>query len=197
MRRTAVAVLLGGLLAVSAGPASAQRVVLTDDTGDVWSPDGPPGRWSAEGSVANTDVRATSVAHRVHRLVITSTYADLGDAASDEISWTGNLRTDGEHRRYQIRVSVDWRGESASSGLWRWGAGDWVRAVCDPGAPVTLRYPEDTLQVRVPTECLGHPRWVRFQGLAESYTESDGLFRDPVAESGPNLREWTRKVRHG
>jgi hypothetical protein len=196
-RTLALVLATSAALAVATATAHAERVVLQDDSGDVWSPDGP-NDFTAEGSVANTDLLRTWVRHQDRSVVVKARYVDLKKRVSDEIEFHAYLRTD-RPRLYEVSAQVDWLGRETSYRLVRYSTG---KVLDCGGLTGRTRFGVNTLRITVPRACLGNPRWVRFQGKAESYAEEDGLFIDDAQVAGPKsqyatAKPWTLRLAHG
>lgn len=190
--RTLVLPLLAIAVVGLAAPASAERVAFRDVSGDVFSPDGPRD-WTTEGSVVNTDVRRTSLAHTDDVVALTVRYADLRKRATEAIEFSAYLRTDDRHG-YEAIVHVDWLGRGASVILIDEVTQD--RVECD-GLAGKADFATDVVRAAVPRSCLGDPAWLRYAGAAESYRESDGSFVDSALSSTPDHDVWSTRVRTG
>jgi hypothetical protein len=183
--------LLAALLSVLVAPsAKADDTVVRDSAGDNWSPGGGQGGYTSEGSVPNTDLRRTRLLHQRRLVILELKYVDLKRRVSDEINVEMQLRTD-SHALYTVSASVDWLGRSTLYGLAK--GRDQIQQNCD-SLGGTTSFPHNRLRIRIGRECLGHPRWVRFRGKAESYKESTGLFLDSATDDGPEPQEWSLRV---
>jgi hypothetical protein len=186
---TALAALLG------TGPAFAERATVNDATGDVWSPEGPRG-WTHEGSVVNTDLRRTVFDFSQSQLSVTATYVNLKKNASDEINLDLLLRTD-TGRLITVAVSTDWQFQSTSVAL---GDRDTAEVIDCEGATGSASAGSDVLRFAIPRSCLGDPAWIRFQGNANSFSESSapyGLFRDDIRTARPPTQRWSHRLDAG
>lgn len=181
-------------LAIVTSPADADRAVLPDESGDVWFSDATPGADFAEaGSVVNTDLEHTWVGHQRQNVVIKSRFVDLKKKVSEQIEFRIYLRTN-HHRQFWVFAQVDtWNG-STSYELLNLQSGGFTK--CD-GLGGRTRFDTETLRVQVPRTCLVRPRWVRFQGEANSYVENEGLYVDNANGAGPEPRSWTRRLWRG
>lgn len=181
------------LVAASFAPAHAARVVTDDETSDVWSPNYPNG-FTHEGSVPNTDLKSMVVRHRTRTVVVEAEYKNLKKRVSNEIRFEVYFRTN-ERRRYGLVASIDSNGRGTSYYLWR-GINQ-IPIDCQEAVSGHTSFAHDRLTVKIPRVCLGAPRWVRYQALAESYEESTGLFLDNATGPGPRLKTWSKRVRRG
>jgi hypothetical protein len=187
-----VLALATAVLLLLAGPAHAERSLVRDGTGDVWSPEGARS-WTHEGSVVNTDLTKTVVDHRAGAVAVTASYVELRRRVSDEISLDFTLRTS-ERRVFSIYVQEDW--------LFR---GTYVpvldvetqELIDCPGATGSSSIARRTITFTVPRRCLGNPAWVRYQFQAESYSEGGGLYVDDARGRGPEPKVWSRKLYAG
>ena len=191
-QRRAIAAAAAGLasLVVAAGPAMAERVEIKDDVRDVWSPEGAHD-WTHEGSVRNTDLVGTTVAHTSDTVVVRADYRNLIKDVPDEISLTVFVRTS-RQATIQVLVFVDNLGRYVSVHLSRAG----VEVTCDD-AVGHADFRADVVRVTVPRSCLGNPEWIRYRALAESYREALGLFRDSALARGPRLGDPTPRIERG
>lgn len=181
------------LIAASIVPAHAGREVMEDGTRDVWSPD-PPNGFTYEGSAPNTDLTSVVVRHRTRSILVEADYKRLKRRVSDEIHFEAFFRTD-ESRRYGLTASVDPNGQGTSYYLWQ--GVNRIPVECRQAIGGRTRFTQDELRVRIPRVCVGSPRWVRYQALADSYEESSGLFLDSATGPGPRLKRWSKRVRRG
>lgn len=189
----AVAGLILSVTPVSAGSAAADREALEDATRDVWSPVG--GRtFSHEGSVVNTDLDRTVVRHSPRAVVAIARYVELRSRASDEITFYGYLRTS-RARTFEVVVEVDWLGRGADYLLLQHGRNNDVSVVNCKRLGGRTSFARETLRINIPRSCVGRPRWVRFQGVAESYTERGGRFLDQVIGTGARPKGWSPRIR--
>lgn len=179
------------LTGLAVAPAQADRAVHRDPRGDVWSPVGMRG-FEPSGSVHNVDLRKTTVTHRAGSVVLLAKYVALG-RGFDETSFTLYLRTDHD-RRFSIYSFVDWLGRYASvhvsHGI------DELPVRCER-AHAAVSFRKDSLRIVVPRSCLRTPSWVRYQALAEAYTEDDGLWRDNALGRGARLDSWSGRIERG
>ena len=187
---------LGVVLALfGATPAFAERATVPDATGDVWSPEGPRG-WTHEGSVVNADLRRTVFVLTRDRLKVTASYVNLKKKASDEINIDLRVRTD-DGRLIQVHVSEDWLFRYTFVALVDQETAELVE--CE-GATGSANPGNDVLTFEVPRSCLGDPAWIRFQGNANSFSESSapyGLFRDDIRTARPPTQRWSHRLDAG
>jgi hypothetical protein len=184
-RTFAVAVLIAAGLLVSAGAASAQRVVITDEgTADAWEthPD-ENGRWDGSytpaGSVANVDVVRTTVTYTRTALRVTAEYADLRKNGPDWPEFDSWVRL-GDGGGVFVRASANFDGEgnrkdsvSLYTDKTARPGGQIHHGRC-PQAKATFDFRADTATTVVPLSCLpGDSNWVKFHGNALA-TQQDG-----------------------
>ena len=190
------ALLIAAIIAAPA-PAQAERAEVPDKAGDVFSPEGANG-WTAEGSRPNTDLRRVLVRHETRRVFVKAKYANLKKDIADEITFHAYLRTD-DRTLFHVLVHIDPHGLEDSYYLSRYATSTTVE--CE-GIRGETRFGANTTMLTVPRRCLGNPKWVRFQGKAESYLEVDGLFVDAAGWPGPKrqyatARPWTNRLERG
>jgi hypothetical protein len=186
--------LLAILLAASTAPAQAERAVVRDKSGDVWLTSGH-GDYAKAGTQVNTDLTRTRVAHHKRFVVITADYVKLKKGVSESIEFDAALRTNGSRGYFLLNVEEDWLGEWTSYQLFGWARG---QVDCD-GLTGRTRFGADTLEVRIPRSCLGHPRWIRFQGKTSSVIEDEGIYIDNANGTKPKQslvlpKAWTRRL---
>ncbi len=161
----AAATLSLGAVVAPAGPASADTVTITDPgTDDVWlhsyDPDTGDDVWTPAGSVVNTDVLTAKVSHTDERQSMRITYAEL-DKKADRPTYRARLKLpDGR---------IIW--------WWAWWFGGKMRfgLVVDRGDAVkcadfetTAHWKTDVITSSFSRSCLKDPKWVKFQGLADT-----------------------------
>jgi hypothetical protein len=190
-RRLAALLVCTFLATALVSPAHAARVATTDDTADVWSPEGSD--YVNAGSVANTDLRRTSLSHREHRIVGRARYEALTKHVTHEIRLTTQVKTSAG-RVYDVIVAVDPSGDGEAIYLFRRWRDNPVE--CDSARGIAA-WSEETISFSVPRACLGSPRWVKYRGVARSYKEEDGLFLDMANHSGPSKNPWSPRVKKG
>lgn len=214
-----VAVLMAfGLAPV--GAASAQTVSVTDGSGDAWQvfwdPHTPDSETYTEaGSVPNADVTQTTVSHTRKLVEVTVTYVDLvrDDAHKPDIREWFRL-DDGSGAMLNLYVDDSWRNPEVYFAK-RAVDGPWAarqRSRC-AGVTSTFDFKRDTWTTKLPTSCLGAPRWVQFHGATSSWAGAadDGTqtyFEDNAHSAGVDDRltgvsedcfteceGWTGKIR--
>lgn len=180
------------LILAAPAPAHAERSLVRDGTGDVWSPKGARS-WTHEGSVVNSDLTKTVVDHRAGAVVVTANYSKLRKRVSDEIDLDFALRTS-KRRLFSIYVQEDWLFRDTYVPV----VDVETQALIDcPGATGSSSITRRTITFTVPRSCLGNPAWIRYQLQAESYTEGDGLFVDDARSRGAEPRIWSRRLHVG
>lgn len=183
--------LVTALILVLVSPsAQADDTTIKDPVGDNWSPGGGQGGYTQEGSVPNTDLRRTHLLHQRRVVIFDLKYVDLKRRVSDEINVEMYLRTD-DHVLYRVGAGVDWLGRSTVYDLAK--GRDQIQQTCD-SLGGTTSFAHNRLRIRIGRECLGNPRWVRFQGSADSYEESTGLFLDSAIDEHPKPQVWSERV---
>jgi len=185
--------------ALATSPAAAERVVIPDGSGDAWKSVGED-EFTHVGTAPNTDLTQTRVSHRARYVVIRAAYEALQKGAPEEFELRAFLRAPHPNgtRRYVAYARAD--GPKGHTKYYLAHYRDGVLMDCE-GLTGRTRFGTDVLTVRVPRSCLGHPRWVQFQGAAYSYTE-EGSFNDDAQRKAPfstSLRPkaWTRRLARG
>lgn len=165
-----VTALMAFALAPSAA-ASAQTVSLTDGSSDTWQVSWDPNHAGSEtytqvGSVPNGDVTKMTVSHTRKLIQVTVTYVDLvhDDDYQPEIREWFRL-DDGSGAMLNLFVEDSWRKPEVFF-VKRSVDGPWAarqRARC-AGVTSKIDVEHDTWTTKLPTSCLGAPRWVQFHG---------------------------------
>ena len=214
-----VSLLVAAVLA-PIGAASAQTVTVKDGSSDTWQvfwdPNTPDSEtYTPAGSVPNADVTKTTVSHTKQLVTVTVTYADLvqDDAYKPDIrEW---FRLDGGGgAMLNIFVHDSWTSPEvffSKRSLERpWQ--ERQRARCS-GVKSRFDFARDTWTTKLPTSCLGSPKWVQLHvnasswaGAADDATQlvfSDNAHSDGVVERLVGVSEscfsqcegWTGKIR--
>jgi hypothetical protein len=177
-------------LALSAGPAAAERVTVADRRGDVLKVE--EGATSGEPAPGSTfDVWRSTFAHTPDRVVARVRFDDLRPTGKRLRVWV-NLQ-DGRGRTHHVGVE----GVPGDRAGTAWLMGDRGRDL-----PCRVRhridYRRDVVRVSLPRRCVGSPRVLRFGVLTEHVRRTwryawldDGL--SPTV--GPV--EWTRRLGAG
>lgn len=224
MRRTrltaAVTMLFVAAVLAPVGAASAQTVSVKDGSGDSWETFWDPNVHESEtytpaGSVPNADVTKTTVSHTKKLLTVTVTYADLvqDDAYKPDIrEW---IRLDGGGgAMLNVSVHDSWSKPEVFfvnrplQVPWQ----ERQRARCS-GVKSQFDFNRDTWTTKLPTSCLGSPKWVQLHvnasswaGAAEDGTQlvfTDNAHSGGVVERLVGVSEycfsqcegWTGKIR--
>lgn len=171
----AVAALMAFTLA-PVGAASAQTVSVTDGSGDTWQVFWDPNVYESEtytqaGSVPNADVTKMTVSHTRKLIKVTVRYVDLvhDDAYKPDIrEW---LRLDdGGGAMLNLFVDDSWSSPEVFFSNrpldvpWQ----SRQRARCS-GVTSKFDFDRNTWTTKLPTTCLGSPRWVQFHGVTSSW----------------------------
>jgi hypothetical protein len=193
-----------GLAVLVPAAAHAERVVVVDAAGDVQKLD-----WERSGKddpkflpapdETSVDVVRTVVAHGRARLEVTARFRDLTRVAEHE---TRTVVVTPDQSRFDVRVTVG-RGGRLRTTITRDD-----RAYTCQGLRAVLDVGRDSLGVRVPTACLGAPRWVRVGVMAGGIedTSSPGhpydfeMYSDDANSDVLVTQEWPvlgPKVRRG
>ena len=183
-----LAVTVGAVLATllsTAPPSHAEREVVIDGRGDVWSPKGANG-WKRQGSVVNTDVRRTRLIHGLENLSVKVKYRNLKKRVSDEVDFELTVRNK-QGEVFDVLVVVDSLFRATSVSVWN--AIEYEEVPCEEAAG-SASLARETISFTVPRSCLGSPKWVKVFGHAESYAESRGLFIDDISTSRPEAEAW-------
>ena len=180
MTRFLLSVAAAVMLALGvAAPAQAQRLVVDDPTGDVYTYPSTEAGWVNVGSVVNTDLVRTTVDHRARDVRVRAKYVELTKGPSQGIQLGVDLQTGDyysifatAHRPFRtMRVTINNLDE------------DTGELDC-PGARASLSFKRDTLTLVVPRACLGNPATVMFRGLAGSRTGEES-FQDDALSADP------------
>jgi hypothetical protein len=197
----ALATLTALSLVVPAGVASAETVRTDDATGDVWQlsgvdRDGEPA-WQAVGSVVNTDVVSTVVAHRPRRILFSTRFAGLV-RSKDPVVVSYRMRFDGAPPRTVEVIRVT--GPRGVSHL-QSPRGRWIRC---RGLTHEISYATDTITASFPRRCVGDPESFVYSAAVRSFQgwetrrESDDriLFDNPLGP-GHSHRDFSEPVTRG
>ena len=222
--RTRVAATAAVLLAIALAPvgaASAQTVSVTDGSGDTWQVFWDPNHSGSEtytqvGSVPNADVTKTTVSYTKKLMTVTVRYVDLvqDDAYKPGIREWFRL-DDGGGAMLNLFVHDSWSSPEVFYAKRTLDDVPWQtrrRTRCS-GVKSKFDFERDTWTTKLPTTCLGSPRWVQFHGATSSWAGAadDGtqtVFADNAQAEGVDERltgvsdycfsqceGWTRKIR--
>jgi hypothetical protein len=174
---TRVAGIVVALMALApVGAASAQTVSVSDGSGDTWQvfwdPHTPDSETYTEaGSIPNADVTKMTVSHTRKLVKVTVRYADL----VHDNTYKPGIREwfrldDGTGAMLNLYVDDSWRSPEVFF-VKRSVDGPWAgrqRSRCS-GVTSKLDFRHDTWTTKLPTSCLGAPRWVQFHGVTSSW----------------------------
>jgi hypothetical protein len=187
--RTTALVALGGLLAgpaagAQAGPASGgartepSRVVVTDETRDVWRADRRTDEWVEVGALPEIDILRAVVRHDRGAVTIRTVFRDL--QPRDRTTFWVGFQLPG--RDFAFTRVVARRGQMAGGvNLLREPGG--AKIDCD-GLDHAIDRDADTVTVRVPRGCLDDPAWVRANVSAQLVRR--GAPNHPYADNAHN-----------
>jgi hypothetical protein len=180
-----------------AGPASAERLALTDPTNDVWAvditgsgdgnfvPADPP-------TQVNTDLTQTSFRHGPGKLIVRATFDDLRRVGGG-YEFGFNLRTNAKVHRFAY---ID-----AGPGHWRGQLfvgrpnGDKVKCA---GKSREIDYEQNTVTISVPRFCANKPRWVQFNAAAFSIDDGEThIYTDNPHNEEAQFNGWSDRIRRG
>jgi hypothetical protein len=187
-RTVAVAVLIAAGLLAPMGAASAQRATIQDSgSADVWDASRNPetGEWGATeaGSVANVDVKRTTVSYTRTGIRVIAEYAELkksGPVNPELDSWM--KLSDGGGVLLRTWAQDDWDGASISFFTDKTAKpGGGIHVARCPGAKTTFNYRADTVASTIPLSCLpGDSTWVKFHGNALAASEDQDQYGSPT-----------------
>lgn len=140
--------------AASAAEVPVSRVVLEDQTGDVWAiGDGAHAEWVSAGNVPTADVVRAVVRHGRHKVKVKMTFANL-------------RRVEPQHYSAALFSRRQYGAVFVSAGPGRWRGrhqlvdGDFANVKC-PGLSHSIDYATEQITMSVPRSCIGRPNWVR------------------------------------
>ncbi|HET7689768.1 MAG TPA: hypothetical protein VFK41_05300 [Nocardioidaceae bacterium] len=174
-------------------PVEAAQSLAPDPVADVWLHDNDYWPPSEAGSVPNTDVVRTTVAHQSRRVAVKVHYADLR-RNDDQLILTVWFRTnEGLKRLAYVAAGPERRRGTHLFGKGSRGPGS---ATCK-GLRHTIDYTQDLITISIPRSCLSRPRWVQFQGEASTFNfdEVTELFVDDLTGIGYESQNWSAKIR--
>jgi len=191
MKRLLLPVAVALLALGVAAPVHAQRLVVDDPTGDVYTYPSMEAGWVNVGSVVNTDLVKTTVDHRARDVRVRAKYAELTKGPSQGIELGVDLQTGDyysifatAHRPFRtMRVTIN-------------NLDDDDGEITCPGAKASLSFKRDTLTLVVPRACLGNPATVMFRGLAGSRTAEES-FQDTALSAEPFPVDYSKALRPG
>lgn len=167
-----VAVLVqGGTVAGWAGDEHPSRVVLTDDSGDVWSWSHTSGESALIGHKPTVDVIRARAAHRPRAVTSMTGVVDLRRVGPFQ---DHAMRVRTPTRFFAVWVLARKGNWAGRHDLFDLETGERVRC---PGLSHDIDYEADRVTVAVPRTCIGTPRWVRLS-LQNSLGKPDGTYSD-------------------
>jgi hypothetical protein len=181
------------LLTLSIGvPVAAQGAVLdiVDERGDVQRMSSDGTFVAAEGE-QRADILRTRINHADHALVVRTKLARLAREGR-EVGMRMRIRTnDGTYRLVGIGASrrIGWGGRAFMAN--RHGAD----VQCRMGHHID--YATDVMKMRIPSSCLGNPRWVQATLLTVFFGGRTLLADNPHNNTMKFKGVWTERIRRG
>lgn len=181
------------LLTLTIGvPVAAQGAVvkIVDERGDVRRIDAN-GRWVLAEGERRADILSTRIMHTDRALVVTTTVDRLAREGR-QLGMVMRIRTnDGIGRFVQLEAGrrIGWRGETIIGN--RRGAEVQCRT------SHTIDYANDVMVVRIPSSCLGSPRWVQATLVTVFFGGRTFLADNPHSSTMRLKGVWTSRIRRG
>ena len=198
--RSLTTTLLGGAMLAAvlapAGTAYAAGLTVTDGTADVWETSTNDGVYVASAQVDNVDVESLRVRHLTNRIVVNASYVELAKGDEVPLLVSTVLRFDDGPA---LTIMVDTYHRAAGDSVLYNRRGE-VRC---GGFDATIDYAADTVELSVPRNCVGGPRWVEanyvsLASVEDPETESGWVnYRDNALTTGSGAGGWTERVRRG
>lgn len=205
----AAALTLGILLTPSA--AFAERAVVHDGTGDVWTNDSDPDTeesgWVLSDAKVNVDVVKAVIQHTEKRLEVTATFAVFKKNGEYRPTyWSDFKLADGRRATFVAWIDDDFSHQTYIT-MEKEPGGTWYKNLQCPEAKAGYHWADDTMTLSIPRSCFDTPEYVKFHGTSvgeyshpEPGHENDWFWdnannaeRDAVSTRGP----WTDRIKTG
>jgi glutamine amidotransferase-like uncharacterized protein len=192
LRKLVVPILAALTLTVSASvTAQAATLDIVDARGDVHRIDNNTGTFVVADGEQRADILRTRVQHTDRALVVRTRLLRL-DREGREVGMAMRIRTnDGTYRVAELTAGrrIGWRGETTLSNR--------------RGSTVPCRtrhsidYANDVMAFRIPSSCLGNPRWVQTTLVTVFFGGRQLLADNPHNSTMRINRVWTGRIRRG